>query len=418
MTTRARRKGAPGALRSLALLCALALLAAACTPASLGRRRFIPPTSRADPTTTTIAPTTVRIPTAPASYHVGRTVFTWVDTTRQTVNGPDPAAPIPGRVLETEVLYPTTAGAAGRETAGAVPASAGAPFPVIAFAHGFDVSPPYYAPLLDAWVKAGFIVVAPYFPDQKTSTVSEVGGPQSAVGNIDELDMANEPGDIAFVLQHFYQAVAAGLGPLVPGMARGSTVGLAGQSDGGDVVGGLVFGTAFAAARDAMPARVAAVAILSGASLSFGPTYDPEASLPPESEYATSSSPPVLQIQSRSDTCNWPGAAAQLFNQLSADPVHLFQTLTHASHLEPYARFDPGNPYLPIVEAVTTEFFELELGWRASRLSLATLERTANVPGYSSISATAPSFPPPPAKDDCSLPAPLAKKVEHNTSGG
>ncbi|NNN09190.1 MAG: chlorophyllase, partial [Acidimicrobiaceae bacterium] len=42
---------------------------------------------------------------------------------------------------------------------------------MIVFAHGYDVSPDIYSALLNSWVRAGFVVVAPFFPDEKASAV-------------------------------------------------------------------------------------------------------------------------------------------------------------------------------------------------------------------------------------------------------
>lgn len=409
----ARRSLAPGRRTVLGSLLALAVAAAACTngpPASQGTTGS---TSTSDAPSTIQSTTTTTAP--PASYDIGKTVFHWVDYSRQTVNGSTPSQPISGRVLTTEVLYPTRGGSVGRETPGAAPASLDGPFPVIAFAHGFDVSPPYYAPLLDSWVSAGFIVVAPYFPDENTKVVSKVG-PTSTVGETDEFDLANEPSDIAFVLRQFFQAVQSGAGPLTPGLARTGSVGLAGQSDGGDVVADLAFGSAFGESRATMPSGIGAVAILSGASWCYGPAPDPD-SQPCSNGYGASTvSPPVLQVQSRTDTCNPPGDAAQLFNSLSSDPVHIFETLRRASHLEPYSVFYPGNPYLPIVASVTTKFFEAALSWRSSPSDISSVTSAGTVPGLSFMSPVPPHFPQP-KKPVCPLPRALRDKLAPGAGG-
>src|SRR4051794_30818743 len=57
------------------------------------------------------------------------------------------------RTLVTEVRTPS--------------AAATAPRPVILALHGRDGSPDSLAPLLDAWVAAGYVVVAPKFPETK-----------------------------------------------------------------------------------------------------------------------------------------------------------------------------------------------------------------------------------------------------------
>jgi len=62
-----------------------------------------------------------------------------------------------------EILYPTL-GVKRRVMPWAPPAYRYGPYPVIVFAHGFDVTP---TPIVVArvWVEAGYVVVAPFFPD-------------------------------------------------------------------------------------------------------------------------------------------------------------------------------------------------------------------------------------------------------------
>jgi hypothetical protein len=371
-----------------------------------------PPTTASTTTTSGDTGTTTSSSTAPVAsrFNVGITKFDWFDASRATVNGAEEGQPIPGRQLETEILYPTLKGSPGNEIPGAVPDTSNGPFPVVAFAHGFDVSPNYYSALLDSWVEAGFIVVAPYFPDESTATISKVGGPDSPVGLVDEEDIVNEPGDIAYVLGQFFSAVAGGEGPLVPGMARTNQVAIAGQSDGANAVAALAFGSAYSSILASMPAPVSAVAILSGEGTIYsGPTAIPGAATTTNSFSSSASSPPVLQVQSRSDSCNPPADAAALFSTLSAAPVHLFETLKHAAHLQPYTDLIPGpNPYLRVVTAVTIDFFKMEMHWRDAGISLSTLEQAASVPKVSSISTTAPAFPTPKGKLDCELPKALA----------
>lgn len=327
---------------------------------------------RNDSTTTSTKPPTK----PPASYHVGIVRFDWTDPSRTTIS-PTGAA-IPGRVLTTDVRYPTLAGTATSETAGATPATRFGPFPVVIFAHGFDVSPSYYAPLLDSWVHAGFVVVSPIFPDENTDTVNANGGPYGADYNTLESDVDNEPGDVVFVLKRLDAMVAKASKSPLAGIADTSDVALAGQSDGADVVGGLVFGSAYSADLAAMPVKPKAVLVLSGQVLYDGPGGVGN------STAAAPSSPPVLQVQSDADECNPAAHAASLFNLLAQDPVHLFVLLEGASHLQPYTDLVPGsNPYAPVVEKVTTEFLELELGYKDKGLTLADVEKAASVPDVS-----------------------------------
>jgi hypothetical protein len=322
--------------------------------------------------------TSTTVPKPPSSYNVGLTTFDWKDSTRGTLN-PTRGEEISGRVLTTQVRYPTLAGSATIETAGAAPAKKFGPFPVIVFAHGYDVSPLYYEPLLDAWVHAGFIVVSPIFPDENTATVGKYGGPTSTDGSYAENDVYSEPGDIAYVLKQFDVAVAKSSGTLA-GLADISKLALAGQSDGANVVAALAYGSAYTPIWQSLPQRPKAVAVLSGQAWSIGPGEEGT-----NTTAASASSPAVLQVQSATDTCNPAQLAADLFSHLGGAPVHLFETLTNAAHLAPYV----GGTDSAIVEKVTTEFFELMVGWRSTGLTMSGLESAATDTGVSSITSEA-----------------------------
>jgi hypothetical protein len=344
--------------------------------------------------TTSSSSTTTTTP-KPTSYNVGLTTFYWKDSLRTTVNYLNLDAPIAGRVLTTEVRYPTVEGSPTAETVGAKAATSDGPFPVIVFAHGFDVSPSYYSQLLDSWVRAGFIVVSPIFPDENTATVNDDGGPYSSGGVNDECDETNEPGDIPFVLRQFDTVAAPGSGKILAGLAETSDVALAGQSDGANVVGALAFGSLYSSDLLAMPVSPKAVAVLSGQQLipcsGATNTYS-----------ASASSPALLQVQSDADTCNGAQQAADLFARLTAAPAHLFQTLHGATHLAPYANPPAGNPeYMAVVEKVTTQFFELELGWHAKGLTLASIETSGNQANVSQVTSTVTGFPSAPPQSNC-----------------
>lgn len=347
------------------------------------------------PTTTTTHRSVSSTKKRPNSFEVGITTFHWTDSSRTTYNAADPVDPISGRVLTTQVRYPTLDGSSDRVVTGAKPATGDGPFPVIVFAHGFDVSPPYYAPLLDSWARAGFVVVSPFFPDENTTTVNKDGGPYSSEGTEDESDVTSEPGDIPFVLKQFDAVAAKGSGKLLAGIAQTSDVALAGQSDGAEVVAGLEFDSAFSSVRAEMPVVPKAVAVLSGQALIAGDATNTYS--------AGASSPAVLQVQSDTDTCNGAQDAADLFSLLTGSPVHLFETLQGASHLEPYTDLVAGNdPWAGAVEKVTTAFFDLELGWHSKGVSVASIESAGAVDGVSKVSSTVGAFPNAPPGDDCS----------------
>ena len=103
----------------------------------------------------------------------GHTVWieTFVDTSRRTEPATGPA--LDSRTLETTIYRPNGDG----------------PFPLVAFAHGFNGHPEKFTKLFSAWADAGLVVVAPAFP----LTNSHV--PQTAMG-----DVAAQTDDVRFVI--------------------------------------------------------------------------------------------------------------------------------------------------------------------------------------------------------------------------
>ena len=68
------------------------------------------------------------------------------------------------RSLTTIIRYPAVGSPSRNDRLVAAPAKSAGPFPLIVFAHGFNITPTPYAPMLRAWVRAGFVVAAPIFP--------------------------------------------------------------------------------------------------------------------------------------------------------------------------------------------------------------------------------------------------------------
>ncbi len=125
----------------------------------------------------------------PVVYGVGQETLNLVDSGRGTpANGAAPA--LPYRKLTTWVLYPSTVAPSENPVTNAPPATAGKPFPLIVFAHGLDSEGFIYDPLLQQWVERGYVVVAPTFP---LSSIAAPGGDTAK-------DLANQPGDLSFVL--------------------------------------------------------------------------------------------------------------------------------------------------------------------------------------------------------------------------
>ncbi len=329
----------------------------------------------ATPSTSTALPTTT---TLPASFEVGIHTFQWADTAPGVSHvGPD--GTVPGRQLITEVRYPTLAGAAGFETKNAPPASVGAPFPVVVFAHGYDTEPSDYAALLDSWVRAGFVVVSPRFPDENAAAVKAAGGPQPYL----EEDEFNEPGDLVYVLTQLGSIADQPWGHELRGTLNLSDIALAGQSDGADVVAALSFAALFKSTYRQLPSMPKAVVVMSGTE--WATTLDQSVGA-----YAGGpQSPALLQIQSDADGCVRPGSepdpqagtALRLWSDL--EPTvgsKWFVTLLGADHLGPYEK---KAPWAAVVESVTTRFLELELRWRSSSVSAASVRRAGTRSGVS-----------------------------------
>lgn len=252
-------------------------------------------------------------------FAVGMQVMRLVDSSRVIRLARHRTRP---RVLVTDVRYPALpANASG--SAGA-PASAQGPFPLVIFAHGYDVTPRVYSALLDRWASAGYVVAAPTFP---LTNPHAPGGPR-------EGDIVNEPSDVSFLITRLLAASASGTGPLA-GLIDPAHIAVAGHSDGAEVALGCAYEPGY---RDA---RVHAAVILSGAPFSGPPT-----AMPP-------GGPPLLATLGTRDTTNPPHFSRAVFRQ-AARPKFLLE-LRGAGHLAPYSY---GQPWLEVVEAVSTAFLD------------------------------------------------------------
>jgi hypothetical protein len=297
------------------------------------------------------------------SFGVGIQTLTFTDPTRPTKDYNTGAIIADERVIQTEIRYPTlaTAAAAGPEIADAAPASQFGPFPVIVFAHGYAVMPDTYQQLLDSWVEAGFVVVAPVFPVSGYYHWQAQGG-----GGAPENDMGNQPADVAFLVNQLAAGKAGALGTIM----KLRDLALAGQSDGGTTVAGLEFFSYFRGTFDSMSVKPKAIGMFSSGPFTADGRY-----VDPPSPAA------VLDVQSDSDTCNVTGNAEFLYNQVApATPSHYFLTLLGADHVGPY---EDELPWAPVVRQISTMFFELELG---SSLHPVTTAQLAAAGGVSSTS--------------------------------
>jgi fermentation-respiration switch protein FrsA (DUF1100 family) len=228
------------------------------------------------------------------------------------------------RTLLTYVRYPAIGAPGETDLRDAQGASAGGPYPLVVFAHGFDVTPKVYARLLQSWARAGYVVVAPLFP------LASAGAP----GGPDEADLVNEPSDVSFVISSLI-SLSASPGPLT-GLIDPAEIAVAGHSDGGETA------LAVAYSRRFHDPRVGAALVFSGAEMSGVGGYS-----------FTRAGPPLLAIQGTADAFNEPRYTNEYFGR--ALPPKFLLRLIGAGHLPPYSY---EQPQLAIVERATIGFLD------------------------------------------------------------
>jgi predicted dienelactone hydrolase len=282
-------------------------------------------------------------------FAVGEIVVTYADR-RRHVTLPDGRS-VP-RSLTTIIRYPALGSPSRNDRPAAAPARSAGPFPLIVFAHGFNITPTPYAPMLRAWVHAGFVVAAPTFP---LTNAAAPGGPN-------ESDLVNQPTDMSFVITRMLAGNARSHG-ILSGLIRSREIAVTGQSDGGS--------TALAAAYNIhyFDRRVRAAMILSGARIPGADGYDfPEPS------------PPLLAVQGTGDTVNAPSSTYGYFT-MARQPKFLL-SLLGGPHLGPYT---DEQPQLGIVERVTLAFLDRYLKHQPG--ARARMWKDGNVPNLASLSS-------------------------------
>jgi dienelactone hydrolase len=216
---------------------------------------------------------------AAGSTLVATTTRTFVDASRST----PPWGGMPGkssRTLVTTIWYPARA-------SGSPTASGNGPYPLIVFAHGLGGSPQQYQQLLRSWAAAGYVVAAPLFPLSSNQTP---GGPDGG-------DIANQPGDMSFIIDQVLNASAAPTGPL-SGLVDRNEIGAAGHSNGAITTLGLVANSC------CLDTRVKAAVVMAGTTEGLG-----------RGSYQLAKAPPLLVVSDVHDGLVPYADAVAVFNQ-------------------------------------------------------------------------------------------------------
>ena len=142
---------------------------------------------------------------------------TFVDTTRPTAAGVETPAE-PDRTVVTRIAYPTDGG----------------PYPLVVLSHGLTGHPDEYTETVPMWAADGFVVASGVFP----LTNRDVPGARENVG-----DVANQPGDVSFVID---EVLAANDDPASPlhGLVDPEAIGVVGHSLAGATTWAVSFNTA------------------------------------------------------------------------------------------------------------------------------------------------------------------------------
>jgi dienelactone hydrolase len=250
-------------------------------------------------------------------------------------------------VLTTSVWYPAAAGSPDNVVA---PPAPGGPFPLIVFAHGYNVTPAPYAGLLRSWARAGYVVAAPTFP------LTNPGAP----GGPDEGDLVNQPADVRFVIDQLLAADSKG--GFLDGLIDPHKIAVAGHSDGGVTAAAVAYNTC---CRDP---RISAAVIMAGAEIDM-----------PGGSYFSPGNAPMLVIQGDEDHSNNPLNGIGLYMGDGGGPKYLV-TLPGASHEGP---FMGGGPAADVVQQATIDF----LGRYLKTGATSQLLHDASVPGVATIVA-------------------------------
>ena len=297
-------------MRRLAAVAAVAI-AAAVTPMAVGAS----------------APAATPRATRAAAFAVRKIDVTFVDRTRPTpANAAAHVSAAPSRTLVTTIWIPNGRG----------------PFPLIVFAHGNGSNPGQYAPVVEPWAAAGYVVAAPTFPIS-----SRDGGSIAGIA-----DVANQPGDLHFVMDRVL-ALSRAKGAL-HGKIDPKHIGVAGHSLGAITTLG------YAERSCCRDPRVDAAISISGTPLIAGTDFGGDG-------------PPLLLIHGDHDpTVPYAGSSSSYVRAL---PPKYFLTVLGGLH----SNFLGSTPAAPVVARTMLDFWNAYLKHDAHALARLPTDSVAGV---------------------------------------
>jgi dienelactone hydrolase len=195
--------------------------------------------------------------------------------------------------------------------------------PLLVVAHGLDGSPAALAPLLDSWVRAGYVVAAPTFPVTA----------KDRSGNSLRSESVDQAYDLRAVIDAVTRAGRTRGDPL-HGRVDTARVGAAGMSLGGLAVYALISNSC------CREPRVDAAIVMAGVRRDL-----------PDERYERNDAP-VMLLQGDAD----PGYHNSLDAYPELAPPKWFVTLHGSRHAPPFEV--PSGPEAPFVRSVTRDFWD------------------------------------------------------------
>jgi dienelactone hydrolase len=301
------------------LLVAVVMVLAACGSSGDGG-------ATATTTTAATATTTTTEPSPP--FEVDVVTETFVDASRPTAEGAEDTPARPERTIVTRIAHPTSGG----------------PYPLLVMSHGLTGHPDEYADTIPMWAAEGFVVAAPEFPLTNRDVPSAL---------MNAGDVANQPGDVSFVID---EVLAANDDPASPlhGVVDTEAIGVVGHSLGGATTWAVSFNTA---TRDE---RIDSTVIFASLTMPM-----------PGGEFELDSGLPLLVLHGDAD--DLPLDLDQAAYEQAVAPKW-FVTLLGATHVPAFT--DAESPHDDLVTRTVLDFWHGTLDGDAEALERVTEDAT------------------------------------------